>query len=307
MSIDNLYESELLSLGPMMYSASVRSQEDFQVSHMYFCSLNEDKHYHLHWHVVPRADSIPENKRGPSLLVDGDQSPDDAVHRSLILLVADKLHSAISMTSPYNRFTHLVGTRLRESTYLKKQALDLYKRQAIAQAWAGDIYVLTTLVLVLIANLLVGYGNLTLDGIMACLVGLRWLDIVNTQLGIVILHVMQPGHSVVSVSRSIVLALLNVFQVILIFAVLYSALQDLQGQAFVDGSFQDPGLKYHVIHTLGEFVYLSWTTLLTLGSNYTATTLSAKGLIMVEVASGLPLLAVALSAFISARTIQQIK
>ena len=46
------------------------------------------------------------------------------------------------------------------------------------------------------------------------------------------------------------------------------------------------------------FVYLSWTTLTTLGSGYTFTGTAARTLAMVDVASGIGMLAVVLSIFV---------
>ncbi len=285
----------------MLNNAAIRSQQDFKTAHVYLCSFNEDEHYHVHWHVVPRTDSIPVDNRGPALLLNGDQPTDekDALRRSLVVWTTHIFLNGIRKLSPYDYFVTIVSGLLGKLPWLKKRAL--------AQAWAGDIYVLSNFPLLVASNLLIGYYGSIVDVILSCLVGLRLLDIVTTQLRIIILDPLRPWPGVISVPRSILLALLNVLQVILIFSVLDHALQKLQGNAFVDQSFQDPGQKFHLIHTSGGFFYLSWTTLLTLGSSYIATTPSAKGLIMAEVACGLPLLVVALGAFVSATTIRQSK
>ena len=119
----------------------------------------------------------------------------------------------------------------------------------------------------------------------------RWFEIFFRSLQIV---AAAPDRPATSARRLVLHTLLNVLQVWLLFIALYwtAAYVFPGGAAFAD---QSTGL-----HSFGHFAYLSWTTLLTLGSNYSVEGPLGEALVMVELGTGLLLIVAALGALFSA-------
>jgi hypothetical protein len=87
----------------------------------------------------------------------------------------------------------------------------------------------------------------------------------------------------------IVMGLINIVQSILIFAIAFQTLAGSQG------------LKLCSISSRFAFLYLSWTTLVTLGSGCAPVTAMSRSLIMAETGTGLVLVGIVLAVFVSRR------
>lgn len=92
----------------------------------------------------------------------------------------------------------------------------------------------------------------------------------------------------------VVIALWNIVQVIVIFALLYQIIAH-HGV----GVFEGPKGDERRPSTPFGFLYLSWTTLFPPGSGYTAISGTARGLFMAEGASGLLIIGLTLAALVS--------
>jgi hypothetical protein len=93
----------------------------------------------------------------------------------------------------------------------------------------------------------------------------------------------------------VVIALWNIVQVILIFALLY---QNLAGGGR-PGVFEAPSRPAVELSGWFSFLYLSWTTLFPPGSGYTPASTTARVLVMAESGSGLLIIGLTLAALIS--------
>jgi hypothetical protein len=100
-----------------------------------------------------------------------------------------------------------------------------------------------------------------------------------------------PVHSQQSAVRHILLVPIYLVQMTLVFAVLFQTLAHGHVINTVTGSPQP-------IEGAWTFLYLSWTTLSTLGSGFIFTSTSSRLIGMAEVVSGLAMIGVMLSAFI---------
>ncbi len=172
----------------------------------------------------------------------------------------------------------VAGATLNAATWLSGKAVDALarplQRHGIRRAswWAVELYVVAALILSIAIWLFAPPGTpigFALVGILF----MRQLDMVATQLRIVLIDTGTPGWGLLNVRRSLLLGLLNLLQVILVFA---AADRILATHSFCsDSCGQSPE------SALG-FLYLSWTTI-TLGSGYRPIDAVGKSLVMAEV------------------------
>jgi hypothetical protein len=92
----------------------------------------------------------------------------------------------------------------------------------------------------------------------------------------------------------VVIALWNIVQVTVIFALLYQIIAH-----YGSGVFEGPKGDEHGPSTPFGYLYLSWTTLFPPGSGYSAISGTARGLFMAEGASGLLIIGLTLAALLS--------
>jgi hypothetical protein len=207
-------------------------------------------------------------------------------NRSLLLFIAGFVLAAITRLDPfYEWFYTWLGGRLQRFARTEDD------REA-ASVWARDAYAVALFILSVAAWLAVGL-NRSLDFAIVVFATWRVSQLVAYKLKIVLVDINQPGHYIASVSRSIMQGILSVAEVMILFAALDHALAP---SGFIDTSQQPVAVP----KTAGGWLYVSWTSLLTLGSTYSPRGGTAKFLLMTEVAAGLILIAVSLGSFVGA-------
>jgi hypothetical protein len=92
--------------------------------------------------------------------------------------------------------------------------------------------------------------------------------------------------------RATILLLVDLAQIAIIFGSLYAA--------FPRGTFSDPAHANRAVEGASHFLYLSWTTLLTMGSGYSTADSGAQALILIELSSGLLMVAVTIGTVLQA-------
>ena len=164
--------------------------------------------------------------------------------------------------------------------------------------WASDCY--NGLIILLLVASWLASGTVTVVDVVASVICLgRLFELYMVVLRIVVSDpspsfqapVPIPVHTQESTVRQILLVPVYLAQLTLIFAVLFQTLAHGQVVDTVSGTPKP-------IEGAMTFLYLSWTTLTTLGSGFTFTTTSPRLLAMVEVGSGLAIITVMLSAFL---------
>jgi hypothetical protein len=212
---------------------------------------------------------------------------------SLLVFLAQSLVGLTRRASPYPFARGRLGKLLARNASHPSD-------QRRADIWAGDLYVLSLVAVSLGAWLLSGI-NPIINVVVLIYAVWRIVDVVTYQLGVLLVDVSTSGHGLASLSRSVLSSGLNIVEVIVLFAALEHILAPT---GFVDPNRLPFGSS--TPQTPGGWLYVSWTTLLTLGSTYAITTGPAKALVMAEVASGLLLIAVALSSFVGAIQLRQL-
>lgn len=238
---------------------------------------------------MPRSCS---NRVGKLLLLSkqpGPRYPTD----SLLVFLAQSLVGFTRRASPYPFARSHLGK------LLARNASDPSDERR-ADIWAGDLYVLSLVVVSVVAWLLAGV-NPIVNVVIVIYAAWRIVDVVTYQLGILLVDVGKSGHGLGSPSRSVLSSGLNILEVIVLFAALEHV---LASTGFVDPNRLPYGSS--TPQTSGGWLYVSWTTLLTLGSTYSITTGPAKALVMAEVASGLILIALGLASFVGAIQLRQL-
>ena len=123
---------------------------------------------------------------------------------------------------------------------------------------------------------------------------IRWLNIVGYSLYSVLADASEAQTAFASTRRSVVMGLINVITLWALFAVTYRAVGAL--------SFKLP--PGNTVASVSEAAYLSWATLLTIGSDIIPTNWIGRILLMLELGTGLLVLGVTLSALIGALRIK---
>lgn len=206
---------------------------------------------------------------------------------SLLVLLVQALVGAMGTASPYRFFRGRLGQILAHNGSHPADA----RR---ADIWAGDIYVLGLFGAAALAWWFSG-ANPVLNAFIAAFAVWRITEIVVFQLGVLLVDSNKPQNRLASLSRSVLSSMVNILAVVLLFAALEHI---FASTGFVDSSRLPLGA--YVPKTPGGWLYVSWTTLFTLGSTYSVTTGVAKALVMTEVASGLLLIVVSLASFVGA-------
>jgi hypothetical protein len=203
-----------------------------------------------------------------------------------LLFIAGAVLTFITRLDPFYEWFY---TRL--GGFLSRFARTEDDREA-ASVWARDAYAMAMFILSVAAWLAVGLSR-WLDLAIVLFAAWRVSQLVAYKLKIVLVDVNQPDHYIASVSRSIMQGIVSVAEVMILFAALDHALAPL---GFIDTSQQPVAMP----KTPGGWLYVSWTSLLTLGSTYSPRGGTAKFLLMTEVAAGLILIAVSLGSFVGA-------
>jgi hypothetical protein len=207
-----------------------------------------------------------------------------ARERSLALLLVSHCLEFLTDLTPYENFVYGIRELLRKPTAGQPNNWSV---------WLSDIYVgLNLAILVAVWALITSAPLLYFAAAFALW---RLVDILATNFRILLVDADRPGWGVVSASRSVLLGLINVVQIAVIFAIVDHALAPT---GFLDPYRPaQPGAA-----SPAGFLYLSWTTLITLGSGYEPISPMAKALIMLELASSFLMFVVILAAFVSLLT-----
>jgi hypothetical protein len=202
----------------------------------------------------------------------------------------------------------LVESMLRASTAALRCVSPynfLIGRSWLPNSRPGDFYVLAWLGILLAASIAIGlYPTEWMAWLTLALGVTRLLDIFSTQLGILLVDTKRLGHRFQSIERSVILNLLNILQAVVSFGLISNALASLFRNVFVfttDCHNMQVGGCSGSLHpqSVFDFIYMSWGQLLTVGSKFDPVTPGADVLHMLTVASGLLLIGLALSTFIS--------
>ena len=219
------------------------------------------------------------------------QRPSSKDYRSLLVFLASLLY----WSARYAGLSNVIDPFLQRKFEKRGFARDK------AWWWASDCYNLA-MVVVLIALWLAAGHVLVVDIIVTAVAIARLYEIYMVILRILVsdLHpgvfkppLAVPEHDLEFAVRHVLVVPVYLLQLTLIFSTLFQTL----GAGQVVDSLS--GMNVPVVGHW-PFVYLSWTTLTTLGSGYTFTGTAARTLAMVDVASGIGMLAVVLSIFVGA-------
>jgi hypothetical protein len=128
--------------------------------------------------------------------------------------------------------------------------------------------------------------SLTVAILITAIAGFRVLDILSYTLDMV--RLIAHRVDVYDVARSALLNLFNVLHIVLAFGLI-----DFAWLTRADFVGNGPS-----VNEAFSYLYLSWTTLFTVGSGFTPSTMQAQALVMAEVGTGLVIIALSLAIFV---------
>jgi hypothetical protein len=204
---------------------------------------------------------------------------------SWLVLLARSFYLVTTPLSPWHWFNFIAARLLCHVPGFRPAADDLRSRYWI---WDFEAVVNTAIVIVLALWIShVAVADSVPRGIVLGLVIWRLIDIWRMLLRIVVIDHVGEGNpwTPISSASKLLHIPLYVCQSIFIFAIIY--------QLLVPSGFSRNGLP--ALSSLHSYVYVSATTITTLGSGYTAITRAAEVWQLVESATGIALLGIALT------------